>query len=233
MRTTLRVLLASAMFMSVDMAAAGDLLKDLVRLEKINATAAAAGDSCPCAALGTWCQYADDTAPCPRVNVCHGTTTPCDCNSCPTTASACSGCKPSPPPPPPPTPTPGKYCMHALDCDDDETCCLCNCNYGDGALGTFGCACNDKGKPKPNKDQPHCCGGQFGFEAWCAKAGTSSVKAPMCNDTKTPFGVPTPAENFYKYGQHHRCVKKSIGCNAGYCDNPQTPAADRGVCTRL
>jgi hypothetical protein len=124
--------------------------------------------------------------------------------------------------------------MHPSDCEDDETCCLCNCDAGDAALGTFGCACTDKGKPKPNSQQPHCCGGPVGFEAWCAKAGTPSFMAPKCNATSV-FGVPTPASDFYKYGQHHRCVKNTGtgACNAGYCDNPQVGKATRGVCSRL
>ena len=194
-----------------------------------NVNEASSAASCPCAAENSWCNYGHGD--CPRVNTCKGSLTPCDCNSCPTTGISCKGCDgPSPSPSPSPGPKPGAWCEHPSDCQSDEICCLCNCDFGDAALGDFGCNCDKKGKAKPNSQQPHCCGGESGFEAWCAKAGTPSFKNPKCNSTTTVFGIPTPVSDFVRYGQHHRCVKEKIGCNAGYCDNTSPDAHKRGIC---
>ena len=170
--------------------ASASFLETIVR----NVNEAAGTADCPCAAENSWCNYAPLSSPCPRANVCHGSTTPCDCDSCPTTGSSCTGCNgpspgPSPGPTPGPSPQPGAWCEHPSDCQSDEICCLCNCDFGDAALGDFGCNCDAKGKAKPNSDQPHCCGGQSGLEAWCAKAGTPSFANPKCNSTSTIFGV--------------------------------------------
>ena len=186
---------------------------------------AAAADGCPCTAIGTYCHYLGPTAPRPRAGFCHGTSTPCSCDTCPGVPGgpACAGCTPSPgpgpSPGPSPSPQPGAYCMHPSDCGDDEVCCLCNCAWGDTTLGTFACNKGHDGKPLPNDKQPQCCGGRFGFDAWCAKAGTASAKHPKCNGTD-PSSVPIPANAFYPFGQQHRCVKTSVGCRTGYCDNP-------------
>ena len=130
-------------------------------------------------------------------------------------------------------PDPNKWCSHPADCASDESCCLCNCAAADAALGIFGCHCKSNGMPEPNSQQTQCCGGQSGFKAWCAKANTPSATAPKCNTTYNIFGVPTPATNFYRYGQHKRCVKQSVGCRAGYCDNPSPDGQHRGICNRL
>ena len=114
---------------------------------------------------------------------------------------------------------PNKWCSHPSDCESDEVCCLCNCAANDAAIGVFGCHCKNNGMPEPASEQTHCCGGESGFEAWCAKANTPSATNPKCNTTWNTFGVPTPSSAFYRYGQHRRCVKQSKGCNAGYCDN--------------
>ena len=129
------------------------------------------------------------------------------------------------------TSDPNKWCSHPADCASDESCCLCNCAAADAALGKFGCHCKSNGMPEPQSQQTQCCGGQFLPKQWCAKANTSSATAPKCNSTYNIFGVPTPATNFYQYGQHKRCVKG--GCNAGYCDNTSPDAQHRGLCNRL
>ena len=90
-------------------------------------------------------------------------------------AECSSGGGPSPPTPPPSKP--GAWCEHAAQCQPDEVCCLCNCDFGDAALGEFGCNCKD-GKNAPHSEQPHCCGGPYGMDAWCAKAGTQSMYDP-------------------------------------------------------
>jgi hypothetical protein len=128
---------------------------------------------------------------------------------------------------------PNKWCSHPSDCAADEVCCLCNCAANDAAIGVFGCHCKSNGMPEPASQQTHCCGGESGFEAWCAKANTPSAANPKCNTTWSVFGVPAPASAFYKYGQHRRCVKQSKGCNAGYCDNNAPDAQHRGLCNRL
>ena len=195
-------------------------------LETIIKNVASTDPACPCAKENSWCNYAPSSSACPRKNVCHGSTTPCDCDTCPTTGASCTGCAPGPAPGP--APQPGAWCAHPSDCQTDEICCLCNCDFGDSALGEFGCNCDAKGKALPNSKQPHCCGGESGFEGWCAKAGTPSAKNPKCNSTTTVFGIPTPSNEFVRYGQHHRCVKGH--CNAGYCDNTSPDAKARGVC---
>jgi hypothetical protein len=176
--------------------------------------ASCATATCPCEALGTWCQYAPPHSDCPRQNVCHGTTTPCDCDSCPTNTSSCAGCKPTPPP------VPGKKCESVSDCPDGWSCCMCNCNFGDTPFGDFSCNCNDKHKPLPVSQQPTCCGGPDGLAAWCAKAGTSSATNPQCTN-KTTSGAPTPSSDFYEFGLFRRCVNGP--CHAGFCDNPIPP----------
>lgn len=148
-----------------------------------------------------------------------------------------TGCSGGSGPTPPPTPSkPGAYCEHPSDCQSDEACCLCNCDYGDAALGEFGCNCDANGKAKPNSEQPHCCGGLdikgYPGPGWCAKAGTPSMLNPKCSSRTDTSGVPTPAGDFVKFGQHKRCIstKNGGGCNAGNCDNPKVPSANTGVC---
>ena len=225
-KVVVQKMLKTLLFATLATAATANFLDTIVREMKIQDAKAAA--DCPCAAENSWCNYAPSTSACPRANVCHGSTTPCDCDTCPTTGASCTGCAPAPAPGP--APTPGAWCAHPADCQADEICCLCNCDFGDASLGSFGCNCDAKGKALPNSKQPHCCGGQSGLEAWCAKAGTPSALAPKCNSTSTIFGIPTPASDFVRFGQHHRCVKELVGCNAGYCDNKSPDAKNRGVC---
>ena len=131
------------------------------------------------------------------------------------------------------TSDPNAWCTHPSDCTSDEVCCLCNCLASDATLGSFGCSCKSDGTAKPSSEQTHCCGGESGFQAWCAKANTPSFTEPKCNTTYNTFGVPTPPANFYQFGQHRRCIKQSVGCNAGFCDNSSPDAQHRGLCNRL
>ena len=200
-------------------------------VRNVNEAPPPVGLGCPCAAELSWCNYG--RGDCPRVNTCKGSLTPCDCNSCPTTGISCKGCdgpSPSPSPDPPPSPSPSPKCNSTSDCQSDEVCCTCNCDFGDADLGDFGCNCDKDGKMMPDSQQPHCCGGESGLEAWCAKAGTPSFNNPKCNSTSTVFGIPTPVSDFVRYGQHHRCVKEKIGCKAGHCDNTSPDAHTRGAC---
>jgi hypothetical protein len=187
-----------------------------------------AAAQCPCDAIGSFCNYAPTSQPCPRTNVCHGTTTPCGCDSCPAPASdpfSCAGCKPgpapTPTPPAPPAPTPpappapvdGK-------CQEPFSYCRCSCQYGDTALGSFACNCNAHHKALPADQQPNCCGGKYGFDAWCAKPAAAAK--PTCSN-QTTSGVPMPSSDFYEFGDYFRCVPNSASggpCQAGFCDNP-------------
>ena len=132
------------------------------------------------------------------------------------------------PPPGPPSPTLGKYCDDKNRCSKDELCCTCNCHPGDTTIGTFGCALDpatpsSAAKPKPASEQTDCCGGKSGLIAWCAKQGTSSATSPQCS-SPAPEAQPNPSSDFYKFGAPQpRCVKRSDGCNTGYCDNPVIP----------
>ena len=74
---------------------ASSFLASIVR----NVNEASSASGCPCAMENSWCLYGNATAPCPRAGTCKGSTTPCDCDSCPTTGYMCTGCDgPSPGP---------------------------------------------------------------------------------------------------------------------------------------
>ena len=178
-----------------------------------------AAAECPCIALNTYCNYASPTSPCPRAGICHGTTTPCDCDTCPgpTGNEACAGCSPPPPPPPPPPPHPvDRWCNHPSDCPDTHTCCTCLCHAADLFVGYFDCKCKNGDKALPNTEQNQCCGkpvDEFGAgPMWCSKAGTGK---PMCSSHDST-GVPTPASNYYQTGHIQRCA---VNCNTAFCDN--------------
>mmetsp|Transcript_2497 Transcript_2497/g.3771 ORF Transcript_2497/g.3771 Transcript_2497/m.3771 type:complete len:199 (-) Transcript_2497:87-683(-) len=124
----------------------------------------------------------------------------------------------------------------AADCQDDGcgangVCCLCSCNAGDYAAGSFSCNCDStsKHKPLPNADQPACCGGSFGFDAWCVRQNSSSVKNLECTN-QTTAGIPSPPENFYQFGTKHRCVYPPHTCNSGFCDNAAVPDLADKIC---
>ena len=181
---------------------------------------------CPCDSLGTYCQYAPPDSPCPRKGVCHGyPNSTCSCDSCPNPDSSCKGCSPSPGPTPGPSPgpapgpTPGPSPTPSPPgpCPDGYVQCNCYCDAGDTIYGSFGCNCENY-KPLPASQQTKCCGGEYGFDAWCAKAGTQSAKNAKCSN-QTTSGSPTPPEDFYQFGTYRRCVKDR--CNAYFCDNPK------------
>ena len=171
--------------------------------------------ACPCESLNSYCQYASASSPCPRAGVCHGfPNVTCNCDNCPTSTSACKGCSspsPGPSPGPSPSPTPGSPCPAGY------VMCNCYCAKGDTIYGSFACNCKNY-KPLPASEQPLCCGGPNGFDAWCAKQGTPAATNPKCTN-QTTSGTPTQPEDYYQYGMHNRrCVKGS--CKAYYCDNP-------------
>ena len=110
-------------------------------------------------------------------------------------------------------------------CPDGQSCCMCSCNPGDYTVGSFSCNCDatKKHKPLPNADQPTCCGGQFGFDAWCLRANSTAVNDPKCSSQETS-GIPLPNADFYEFGTTHRCVAGQ--CKSGFCDNPAIPNWD-------
>ena len=68
-----------------------------------------AGAKCPCAVLKTYCDYSP--GPCPKANICHGTTTECSCEDCPGVPKGeCQNCTA------PPTPPEPKRCYGDSDC---------------------------------------------------------------------------------------------------------------------
>lgn len=120
----------------------------------------------------------------------------------------------------------------AADCQDTgcpngESCCLCSCDQGDYTVGSFSCNCDKKHKPLPNEDQPECCGGQFGFDAWCLKKGSPAAHNLQCSN-QTTSGTPVPDKDFYEFGTKHRCVPGQ--CKSGFCDNPTVPNLSEHIC---
>ena len=120
------------------------------------------------------------------------------------------------------------------DCQDDgcptgQNCCLCSCDEGDYAVSAFSCNCDDtkKHKPLPNADQPTCCGGKYGFDAWCVKKDSPAVNNLQCSSQKTS-GFPMPKADFYQFGTKHRCVAGQ--CKSGFCDNPSPPDLSDHIC---
>lgn len=117
-------------------------------------------------------------------------------------------------------------------CPNNGRCCMCLCNANDYAVSDFSCNCDHtpQQKPLPMNQQPHCCGGDTGFDAWCIKANTSSVKNYRCSN-QTTAGMPTPLENFYQFSNgNYRCVYPPHTCNSGFCDNSPAPNLDKHRC---
>ena len=106
------------------------------------------------------------------------------------------------------------HCEDTSDCPDGKYCCSCVCHENHYPIGDFSCNCDKHGKPLGH-DQPDCCGGIYGFKSWCFKNKTAPHKLQCSNQTLT--GVPTPAEDYYPFGQFYRCVD---GCNLELCDSP-------------
>lgn len=127
--------------------------------------------------------------------------------------------------------------VSAQDCRSDGCgatgmCCMCSCDAGDYNVGSFSCNCDStkKHKPLPNDQQPTCCGGEFGFDAWCLKKDSPAVNNLQCSNQSTA-GIPLPASDFYEFStQKYRCVYPPHSCNSAFCDNPTAPDLSGKVC---
>jgi hypothetical protein len=104
--------------------------------------------------------------------------------------------------------------------------CRCSCEANDVLLGAFACGCPFDGRPLGV--QSRCCGGATGFDAWCARAGTTSASAPTCTSLSAA-GEPTglAAGDVYAVGNLYRCVDASAGCAAGCNSALYTTVAER------
>jgi hypothetical protein len=116
-------------------------------------------------------------------------------------------------------------------CPGGGRCCMCSCLADDYVAADFSCNCDNTKKhaPLPNDKQPHCCGGEFGFDAWCVKKEAPNPNKLQCSD-QTTAGVPQPAQYFYPFGHNYRCVLPPFTCNSAFCDNPSVPDLEDQIC---
>jgi hypothetical protein len=116
-------------------------------------------------------------------------------------------------------------------CTNGGSCCMCSCHAGDYIAGSFSCNCDStpSHKPLPNSKQPRCCGGPYGFDAWCLKQNSTAVTNLRCSN-QTAAGVPLPFSDFYEFGLTYRCVYPPATCDSAFCDNLPVPHIDDHIC---